>query len=572
MIAQPQAGRISISAGPLPSSLQSLQRQTGIELLYDGDLMRGVQSPAIEGNLTVEVALERLLDETDLIVRRSASGAWIIERPNTRAVDQPDADIPEIIIITGRPTQNADIRRFETDVQPYNVATKAEIINAHRDSIDQFLNSRVTSNTQIGDPFNLTSADTFSEIDLRGLGTDNTLVLVDGRRMPAILDPTAGFGQADLNPIPLHAIERIETLTGAAGGIHGFGALGGVVNVILDRDSRGFDLHVTQGISSRGDARRQSIEAGFGYTSEDDATDFSIFASLSEFDTLLAGQRDFPSRDRREIFKADPDYYLSFYHGNSLTVRNITGSNLVFKPEFGGGEMPSTFTFLPVGFSGTASDLSSSLTNNAGQVDFSISKGDAQTDLGSRPQSSTLFVNLRHALGEDLEVYADAVVMRSRGESHERGAFHMRGYALMSPDSPVNPFTSYIAAGFPLEGYDAGATKHFETARYTAGLVAELPFDWRGAAEMSVGSSRFTADVSTEYDLTGSFLLLFGDPSDLDTNPFGDWNAFQRSIAVDPSRFGIRNSYRTEFDNQSLRLAGPVFETAVGPATLTLPT
>src|SRR5687768_14265565 len=82
-LAEPPEIPISIVAGPLPSGLQNLQRQTGIELLYDRDLITGIQAPGVQGNFTTEEALRRLLEETGLTIRRAESGAWIIERLDT---------------------------------------------------------------------------------------------------------------------------------------------------------------------------------------------------------------------------------------------------------------------------------------------------------------------------------------------------------------------------------------------------------------------------------------------------------------------------------------------------------
>ena len=269
--ADPSAIPVSINAGPLSSSLRALQRQTGIELLYDRELVANAEAPGVQGKLVAEEALRQLVTETSLTVRRTESGAWIIERPDTPPLAQQDAEVSEIVII-GLRTQNADIRRTENDVQPYVVATKKEIVDSHRDDIDQYFRSRVTSDTAVVPPSLTGQALTQSAFDLRGLGTDNTLVLVDGRRMPGFPLPAFGFGQSDLNGIPIHAIERIEVLTGSAGGIYGFGALGGVINVVLDRESTGADLHLTGGISSRGDARRQAIEGKYGFTSENGET------------------------------------------------------------------------------------------------------------------------------------------------------------------------------------------------------------------------------------------------------------------------------------------------------------
>src|SRR5262249_11333232 len=156
------------------------------------------------------------------------------------------------ILVVGRRTQNADIRRFENDVQPYTITTRDELTNAHRDTIEQYFASRITQNASFA-PNDLTvSGNTQSALDLRGLGTTQPLVLVNGRLLPTFPD-LVGSAQSDINSIPVHAVSRIETLTGTAGGIYGFGALGGVVNIVLDRDNRGLDLHVTEGITSRGD-------------------------------------------------------------------------------------------------------------------------------------------------------------------------------------------------------------------------------------------------------------------------------------------------------------------------------
>ena len=574
---------VSIGAGPLPTGLQTLERQTGIELLFDHALVSGLESPAVQGNLTAEAALRELLAETELGARRAESGAWIVERPTAPPLARPDAVVPEILVV-GQRTQNADIRRFENDVQPYTVVTKAEMLRAHRDNVDQFFTSRITANTQVVPTSTSQSGDTASEIDLRGLGSEATIVLIDGRRMPTIPVSFSSFRQSDLNPIPLHAIKRIEVLTGTAGGIYGFGALGGVVNVVLDRDSRGVDLHVTEGISSRGDGFRQAVEASFGHTSRDGATDFVMFAAHSQSNSVLVGDRDYEVRDRRRTLELVPGVYPnSSRNGNAVNVRSFlrfdpaTGAfelnpDLIFKPDFGGGALATDSTFLPVGFSGGTAELIASLTQHAGQVNFSLTDDEAQTSLGPNPRSDALLVNLRHRFAARLEAYIDAVMLRSRGE-FQGDSLHSglaTGHALLAPESPANPFTDYIDVEFPIEQFDEAGWKRLQSSRYTAGLVTELPFHWRGTVEIGTGALRRSADNFVLASIGASSLFLLGDPSDLDSNPLGDWDTFQRAITGNSLRVALSSSLRTQFRDQSLRLAGPVFNTAAGPATLTL--
>src|SRR5262245_40948250 len=83
VFAAPAAFPVDIAAGPLSSSLQTLERQTGIELLYDGTVIAKVQAPGVQGNLGAEEALRQLVSDASLTVRRAESGTWIIERPDT---------------------------------------------------------------------------------------------------------------------------------------------------------------------------------------------------------------------------------------------------------------------------------------------------------------------------------------------------------------------------------------------------------------------------------------------------------------------------------------------------------
>jgi len=123
------------------------------------------------------------------------------------------------------------------------------------------------------------SAQSVSNISLRGLGSGRTLVLVNGRRMPAA--PLTGSG-ADLNMIPMGAIERIEVLTDGASAVYGSDAIGGVVNVVLRSDFEGaeFMIGVADVEPSGGDRKegyitfgassdRSSLIGGVSYNSRD---------------------------------------------------------------------------------------------------------------------------------------------------------------------------------------------------------------------------------------------------------------------------------------------------------------
>ncbi|MEJ1962128.1 MAG: Plug domain-containing protein [Gammaproteobacteria bacterium] len=126
--------------------------------------------------------------------------------------DSSKRGIPEILV-KGQRTLNVDIKRTADDVQPYVVFDREAIAKSGATSVEDFLKRRLTMNTVAAT--NLQGADVTgnaSSFNLRGLGTEQTLVLVDGRRLSPF---TRGGGlptQPDLNGIPLSAIERIEVL------------------------------------------------------------------------------------------------------------------------------------------------------------------------------------------------------------------------------------------------------------------------------------------------------------------------------------------------------------------------
>lgn len=90
------------------------------------------------------------------------------------------------------------------------------------------------------------SAQALADIDMRGLGSNRTLVLVDGRRLPKA--PFADSAQ-DLNSIPFAAVERIEILSDGASAVYGSDAIGGVINIILRKDFTGAEVRAGLGMS-----------------------------------------------------------------------------------------------------------------------------------------------------------------------------------------------------------------------------------------------------------------------------------------------------------------------------------
>jgi outer membrane receptor protein involved in Fe transport len=139
-------------------------------------------------------------------------------------------------------------------------------------------------------------------IDLRGLGSQRTLVLINGRR---VVHQGGNDGGADVNSIPASAVERIEVLTVGASSVYGSDAVAGVVNFIMRKDFEGMQASIDYGISDRQDGQRQGGSFTFGQVGEKG----NIIAGVNynKFDSISSGDREFAA-------------HATYLYGGTVTV------------------------------------------------------------------------------------------------------------------------------------------------------------------------------------------------------------------------------------------------------------
>ncbi len=113
-----------------------------------------------------------------------------------------------------------------------------------------------------------------SNFNLRGLGVNRTLTLIDGRRVA----PTSYDGTVDVNILPVSIIQRVDVVTGGASAAYGSDAIGGVVNVVLDNKYEGFKSNVQVGQSQYNDERERDFSMAWG-TSFGEGRGHFVFAS-----------------------------------------------------------------------------------------------------------------------------------------------------------------------------------------------------------------------------------------------------------------------------------------------------
>lgn len=160
-----------------------------------------------------------------------AFGGLVITAANGQV--QPPA--LERVEITGSRIKRVDIE----GALPVTVISREEIEASGATTVAEFIRLVPFASTGNFRPQSGSSAQSLAEIDLRGLGAERTLVLIDGRR--AAKGPMIG-DRVDLNIIPMAMIERVEILLDGASAIYGSDAIGGVVNFITKKSFQGIEL------------------------------------------------------------------------------------------------------------------------------------------------------------------------------------------------------------------------------------------------------------------------------------------------------------------------------------------
>lgn len=175
-------------------------------------------------------------------------------------------------------------------------------------------------------------------INLRGLGQDATLILLNGRRMtnyPYPLNTTDNF--VDLNSIPLSAIERVEVLKDGASAIYGSDAMAGVINIILRQDYDSAEISASYGVSSEGDADETRVNFIKGISSDTD--NFTFIFDYLKREPFLLSDRDFSKTADQTIAHsidgvnyAQPPYIWDNHPANYLDSGGFQFSGGFFDP------------------------------------------------------------------------------------------------------------------------------------------------------------------------------------------------------------------------------------------------
>ncbi|MGB7653941.1 MAG: TonB-dependent receptor [Novosphingobium sp.] len=246
---------------------------------------------------------------------------------DSAAADEQAAPADEpVLVVTGTRIQNANL----TAISPVTSIGNADIKQSGTQRTEDLLNSLPQVFASQSSTLSNGATGT-ATVDLRGLGSQRTLVLIGGRRlMPGDVTSSA----ADLNFIPSSMIKRVDVLTGGASATYGADAVAGVVNFIMDTDFEGLRIDANYGFSQHNnrngvispllDARQSAGLAGFGYP-KGSVVDGGQFDATVSFGTKFDEGRGhamayFGYRKADPVLQARRDY-------SACTIQN-TGASL----------------------------------------------------------------------------------------------------------------------------------------------------------------------------------------------------------------------------------------------------
>ncbi|RPE80954.1 TonB-dependent receptor plug domain-containing protein [Vulcaniibacterium tengchongense] len=334
-------------------------------------------------------------------------------------------------------------------------------------------------------------------MDLRGLGPNRTLVLVDGRRW---IGSVANAGSAvDVNSIPMALVERVEVLKDGASAIYGSDAIGGVVNFILRREFEGLEVSAMTGVSSRGDADTVRYEAMWGASSEKGRIMFG--ASYDDIGEVAAADRPFSSQP------------FQLYNGEQTiggTSRILTGYYLL--PRAAAAAAGADLSDPACGNQADVVLTRREGTSGASGSDFrcynplvDVYNFQADGNLNLTPQEHlSLFVNGSYDLGD----FAEAFLVGAWNKTQSKFQIAPLPFdgrpgvdnVPISADSMYNPFGVDITdARLRLRGFIPTRQTSFETDTYqfTMGLRGDIgDSSWSWDAYYTYGRTPQTQTVS----------------------------------------------------------------------------
>ncbi|MGE4064438.1 MAG: TonB-dependent receptor plug domain-containing protein [Rhodospirillaceae bacterium] len=435
-----------------------------------------------------------------------------------------------------------------------------------------------------------------SSVNLRNLGIERTLILINGQRSV----PSTVSGRVDVNAIPSQLIQRTDVVTGGASAAYGSDAVAGVVNFILDTRFTGVKGEISGGVTDYGDNANGKIGLTAGTPFASDRGHFTVSGELTDQQGILIADR--PWNARGFGFMVNPAYGTGPGQTRDVPQRLLLeqvgpaqatkGGIIVSGPlkgiAFGPGGVPYNFNY---------GDLVSGGLMRGGEwkaQDIHIDNGQS---IEPRMSSQNFFTRLSYQLGEQVEVYAQYNWYHNHFFSNGYGMEDFGGVNVPITNPFLDPSVRTRAEALGLTQITIGSSNRDmgmigqDNERWTQRLVAgvngdfeafDTEWSWDAYYQMGVSRNserainsriegRYRASLdSLRHPTTGTIICrsTLTNPNDgcVPYNPFG---VGVNSIAQ--LDYVLDNSYRYQKFTQDVVAAsiqGEPFSTWAGPVSV----
>lgn len=566
-----------LPAGPLGQALDAYIEQSGRDLIYRSDQVQGVIVEGVEGEYSDDKALERLLNGSGLSMQADSSGALVVfaqadtTARTPRIAAAPQAEAEPAVGSGASGTQVAEDEEARLDrvvvvgsqivgvepggALPVTVVGEEELAaiggldgdDLFR-AIPQFGDVGFNSTENVSGGVNSARGDVAS-INLRALGTGNTLVLLNGRRMvnhPGTQSENlVPVTTVNANAIPVMGVRRVEVLLDGASALYGSDAVAGVVNTVLKDDFDGFTVSGRYGFEPDVGGDEFNLNFEFGRNFNNGQSNIALFGSYTDRDPVFASERDWAANaDLRDRLPADWEGDTNFRNNSNNTP---WGAFTLRDPATGGSVSLDGVTngsggwhIQPGDFSGCLVDLGDGLciddSNSSGSVAERYNTN-ADRTINNGVERLNLFGTFNHDFDGGLEFFSEAGLYTATSNAERAGSAQLTAARMIIPaENYYNPFgpvgspNRIEGIGTPDEGLDVelrryrvvdAGPRRIEVENTNWRLLGGLRGDWSGYDwETALLYSEAETDDTTSRISNTLFLEALGLNTPAAYNPF----------------------------------------------------
>ncbi|MCO1333628.1 TonB-dependent receptor [Microbulbifer sp. OS29] len=420
--------------------------------------------------------------------------------PATPAFAQEDAALVEEVVVTG-----SRIKRTNFD-------EAAQVVSMDRADIDA-AGSLMIADTLRNTPLNSlgsfsersgSSAQSNATVDLRGLGEQRTMVMLNGRRLPG--SPNLGAATINLNMIPMAAVERIDILADGASAVYGSDAVAGVVNMVMRENFDGLEFSVRRGDRSEDDGAEESFSFVTGISS--DRGNITFAAEFDRRDPIFDADRDYTAawaQDQDGDGKIDTynDTEGYSYYGRTVLLSDAETEYESYRAASSCGSEPLFAEQGAAAFGDSDGTLCSYAYGN-------ISANKAEL------KRVNTFLNANYEISDKVELFSS--VLFSKVESFGRYAPPAATWSDLPVDYADNPFSedeinALIADGTITEDYALTGYYRWNNIGPRDNVVTDYQYDFtlglRGDLSDNVSYETYLQTGRYESKEFGSYYLSY---------------------------------------------------------------